>query len=70
MGSVCLVACFLLAALGFTVHPAAGKARQITIAAKPAVSSEDRAVCLDGLLDDKVVECTRLIELGRFRAQT
>jgi tetratricopeptide (TPR) repeat protein len=63
MRCICSIACLLLAAFGFAVQPAAGRA--ITIAAKPAVSYEDRAACLDGPLDDKVVECTRLIESGQ-----
>jgi Tfp pilus assembly protein PilF len=62
MRSICSIACILLAALGVAVQPAAAKARQITVAAKAAVSSEDRAACLDGPFDDKVAECTRLIE--------
>ena len=62
MRSICSIACILLAALGVAVQPAAAKARQIPVAAKAAVSSEDRAACLDGPFDDKVAECTRLID--------
>jgi Tfp pilus assembly protein PilF len=61
--SICSIACFLLAALGVAVQTPAAKAGQITVAATPS-ASEDRAACLEGTLDDKIVECTRLIQSG------
>src|ERR1700731_595486 len=65
MRSTCSIACILLAAIGVAVQPAASKARQIMVAAKATVSSENRAACLDGPFDDKVAECTLLIESGQ-----
>ena len=71
MRSIGLVACILLAALGVDGQFAAVKAQQIVVAAMAGPSSEDRAACLDGPFDDKIAQCTRLIEIrGRFRALT
>lgn len=43
----------------------AGEAGQITVAVTPS-ASEDRAACLEGPFDDKIVECTRLIQSGHI----
>jgi tetratricopeptide (TPR) repeat protein len=66
MRSSCSIACILLAALGADVPCTAVKAQQTMVAAMAAVSSEDRAACLDGPFDDKIAECTRLIETGQI----
>jgi tetratricopeptide (TPR) repeat protein len=60
MRSICSIACILLAALGFALQPAACKARQ-RVAAEATVSPESRTACLD----DKVAECTLLIDSGQ-----
>jgi tetratricopeptide (TPR) repeat protein len=65
MRAICSIACILLAALGVDVQSADIKAQQILVAAKAASSSEDRAACLDGPFDDRIAQCTRLIESGQ-----